>query len=315
MGLAAITCLIAASSASALKVKYVAENDTLLPDSIGFVEASCPSGYKLTGGGAFSNGAFGTTKLQGSYPVDGDDQNGKADDTWRAVVWNTGAVGRKHREPGHLREGQARVPLADLLHRRLGPPRVKCPKGTKPTGGGMETGGTFTHPVDILSSRPSDGEDENSKPEAWFANASPPGMAVPFGETYVICAEPGEIKPTYRTDSFTVDDESQSSGVVPCRPDERLIGLGGATNATSSAITTIFGDDSKKDSNTKLDDGTFGDRRQLQPDARHLAGGVRGLREVAPGRESRYFPDRGTESSRSGDSDGATSLRREMRSV
>ena len=76
----------------------------------------------------------------------------------------------------------------------------------------METGGTFTHPVDILSSRPSDGDDENSKPEAWFTNASPAGMAVPFGETYVICAEPGEIKPTYRTDSFTVDDESQRLG-------------------------------------------------------------------------------------------------------
>ena len=256
VGLAAITCLIAASPASALKVKYVAENDTLLPDSVGFVEASCPSGYKLTGGGAFSNGAFGTTKLQGSYPVDGDDQNGKADDTWRAVVWNTAPSAANI-------ESQAICAKAKPVYRSRifsigvsASPRVKCPKGTKPTGGGMETGGTFTHPVDILSSRPSDGEDENSKPEAWFANASPPGMAVPFGETYVICAEPGEIKPTYRTDSFTVDDESQNSGVVPCRPDERLIGLGGATNATSSALTTIFGDDSKKDSNTKLDDGT-----------------------------------------------------------
>ena len=253
-GVAAIASLCSASPASALKVKYVEAVNVVPANSINSNDAQCPPGFKVTGGGAFSNGAFEETKLQASYPVDGEDANSKQDDAWRAVVWNTGAAA------GNI-ESLAICAKVELKYRSepfsLGvsaPPRVKCGKDLMPTGGGIDTGGTFPLPVDLLSSRPSDGQDEDTKPEAWFANAHPPGMATPFAETYAICVKPSQLKPKYRTDSFSVDDQDQNDGSALCKPGERVIGLGGATNASSSALIAIFGVDGGDD-DLKLDDG------------------------------------------------------------
>ncbi len=108
--------------------------------------------------------------------------------------------------------------------------------------------------MDIETSRPSEGKGD--EPEAWFANASPPGDATPFGETYAICAERGEIELKYRSKSFEAGDQEQSTGASTCRAGEQAIGLGADTNASGSALTTLIGKDSKKDNDSKLDDGT-----------------------------------------------------------
>ena len=239
---------------SALKVKYKSELTVALVDSVTSVDAQCPSGFKVTGGGAFSNGAFGETKLQGSYPVDGEDGNGKADDAWRAVVWNTAATTRNMESHAICAKIEPRYRSKPFNVGISAPPRVKCGKDAMPTGGGIETAGTFPLPVDLLSSRPSDGQDEDAKPEAWFANAHPPGMAAPLAETYAICVEPSQLKPKYRTAGFNVDDQDQNDGLVLCEAGERVIGLGGATNATSSALIALFGVDGA-DNDLKLDDG------------------------------------------------------------
>ena len=80
VGLASVGGLVAAAPAHSLKVKYVAANTPASADSIATIDAQCPDGFKVTGGGAFSSGAYQETKIQDSFPVDGDDGDNKNDD-------------------------------------------------------------------------------------------------------------------------------------------------------------------------------------------------------------------------------------------
>jgi hypothetical protein len=253
-GIAIALSLVLASPASALKLKYVETQEISNADAVTSVSASCPDGFQVVGGGAFSNGAFGQTRILSSYPADGEDDDGKADDAWTAKVWNTGLAGNM--------ESQAICSKVKPKYRdeswTIGvsvPPRVKCPKGTNPTGGGIKTATTFASGADLVSTRPSDGTDENSRPEAWFANALA-GMNTLTATTYVICVERDDFKPRYHSEGFTADNDEQDTGAEVCETGERLVGPGAATNSSGSALITVFGRDTDTDTDLKLDDGT-----------------------------------------------------------
>ena len=96
IGLAATLALVAAPHASGagLGMEYVAQNSIVNPNSLGSVDATCPDGRFVLGGGAFSNGAYGETSVDDSYPVDGPDGDSKADDAWHATIWNTASTAR-----------------------------------------------------------------------------------------------------------------------------------------------------------------------------------------------------------------------------
>jgi len=254
VALAAIASLLLAQPASAVKLRYVAVVGVGSPDSVRTVEAFCPAGFKVVGGGAFSNAVYSQTRIQGSYPIDGPDGNEKADDGWRATMWNTGMFPNFESQAicADVKPEYRSKPWSVGI---TAPPRVKCLTGTKPSGGGIETAGTFSLPVGLLSTRPSDGQDEDTQPEAWFANASPPGMQVLNARTYAICVEPGDFRPRYRSGSFTAGTQDQDFGTKSCRTGDQVVGLGGATNATGSALVTIFGMDNASDDDLTLDNG------------------------------------------------------------
>ena len=81
------------------------------------------------------------------------------------------------------------------------------------------------------------------------------GMSTLAATTHAICVSREDFKPRYYSGSFTADNQAQDTGAEVCGTGERVVGLGGATNATGSAIVTIFGVDST-DNDLKLDDGT-----------------------------------------------------------
>jgi hypothetical protein len=127
------------------------------------------------------------------------------------------------------------------------------PAGDEAERCGIETAGTFAQPVNLVSTRPSDGLDENSKPEAWFANGET-GMSTVGATTHAICVEGEDFKPRYYEESFVADNAGQDTGTEVCGAGKRVVGLGGATNATATALVSIFGIDTA-DNDLKLDDG------------------------------------------------------------
>lgn len=252
--IATATSLLIAAPAHALKVKYVAQNEVVLADSLGTADAFCPKGFHVTGGGAFSNGSYNETKIQSSYPIDGDDRNTKPDDGWRSIVWNTASTARNMESQAICTDlvtkyrSRAYRPAVSL-------PRVECPAGTKLAGGGVRAEATFLLPSDLELSRPSDGLDQNTKPDAWFAYPDPPGMSAGSAVTYATCVEAKRVRVKYRDASFTAEATDQSTGEILCEDPERLLGIGGAANSAEAALTSMFGADGP-DLNLKLDDGS-----------------------------------------------------------
>jgi len=246
--------LAVASPASALKVKYVAEVEVANPDSATEVDAFCPSDkWSVTGGGAFSNGGYELSKILDSYPIDGADPGAKPDDGWRALIWSTSS---------NFLNVEAQAICAKKLKlknkRRVITPGTSvegptCSKGYRPTGGGIDTAGTFAFPLNVTSSKPFDGNDENQKAESWFANAEQ-GMGATTATTHVICARNKDVKLDYESEAQTVSGEDQGSAGVLCDEGEQVVGVGGDVNASGAALVTMFSTDSQ-DSDLTPDDG------------------------------------------------------------
>jgi hypothetical protein len=133
-GIAAALVLTLASPASALKAKYVQKLEIAGADSITGAVASCPARFQVVGGGAFSNGAFSETKILSSFPVDGNDDDNKADDAWRATLWNTAPSTRNIESQAICTKAKPRYRSQPWTMGVTAPPRVKCPQGTKPSG-------------------------------------------------------------------------------------------------------------------------------------------------------------------------------------
>jgi hypothetical protein len=252
---ATVTCLAIAPPASALKIKYVQEVQVAGPDAITTVESFCRNGFSVTGGGAFSNGAYSQTKIQDTHPIDGPDSDSKPDDGWRASIWNTASTFGNIESQAICVKNLATKVKSDPFTPGFTAPNVACPKGMTVTGGGIETAGTFALPPSVLSSRP-ETPSAGGRAATWFVNADPPGMANIQAFGYAICIEKRELDLAYNTFGFTADNQDQDTGAVECGDGERLLGPGAAGNSTNTALVTIFGLDTTDDANTKLDDGT-----------------------------------------------------------
>src|SRR5687767_2043403 len=168
-GVATAAFLALAAPASALKIKYVQEVQVAPADAITTVESFCRSGFSVTGGGAFSNGAYAQTKIQDTHPIDGPDSDFKPDDGWRASIWNTASTAGNIESQAICAKNLATKVRTQPFSPGGTPPNVACPDGMTATGGGIETAGGFTIPATILSSRPGD-ESAGGRVKTWFVN-------------------------------------------------------------------------------------------------------------------------------------------------
>ena len=255
IGAAALACLALASPAPAkLKLKYVSQPGTVDPDSVEEVNVFCPEDYKVTGGGAHGSGGYNLNKIIDSYPIDGPDSGARPDDGWRATIWSTSS------SPLDVESQAICAKKLKLKNKRrvITPGGVDdpptCSKGYSATGGGFDTAGTFASPVNVISSRPSDGTDNNDKAESWFSNAETAGGSPATHTTHVMCARNKDVKLRYESEGLTVLTQDQNSGGALCEEDEEVVGVGGAANSQNAALVSIFSIDTN-DPDTTLDDG------------------------------------------------------------
>ena len=252
--MAVAASLLAAGPAGALKVRYVATNNAASPNAVTTVDAQCPDGFKVTGGGAFSGGAYDETKIQDTFPVDGKDANTKNDDAWRATMWNTSSQFRNFESQAICAKAKTKTVTA-ILPNGNGGKRATCPRGWSASGGGVNVNEDFTFYYELVESIPRDGNDAGERAESWFTFILGPGMAATGATTYAVCMRDDEAKIKTRLAFFDSPQDTQASGTSFCKETQKLVGLGGAATTQQAALTTIFGADSPDDANLKLDDG------------------------------------------------------------
>ncbi len=251
---AGAACLLVAAPAHALKVKTVEVVNVVEGDSVESVDAMCPDGFKVTGGGGFSNGAYQETKLQDSYPIDGADNDSKPDDGWRATVWNTAAMSRNTEAQAICAKAKVKYEKADIGN-GTGGKRVSCPDGTTVSGGGVDTFETFGFPYDILESIPVKYDPNSARARAWFAFTGDGGLGLIGATVHAACIVDSAANVKARREFFAAPAGDQSDGEVLCSPKEKLTGVGGVLGTQQGAIVTMFGADSPADANLDLDDG------------------------------------------------------------
>lgn len=250
VGAASALGLALAQPASALKVRYKQELNLVDADSVETVDVFCPKELHVTGGGAFSNGIYQGTKIQDSYPIDGEDEGSKPDDGWRATIWNASANSVNTEAQAICTKLKPKY-KTKLFTPTIDTGRVNCADGTSASGGGISVNESFAFPYELISSRPSAGTQSDS----WSDYVIGPGMAATQSIAYGICVSNDDARLRTRVGSVDVPGDNQGGGSVLCKPKEKVLGVGAAANTQQAALVTIFGADSLADPDTKLDDG------------------------------------------------------------
>jgi len=129
---------------------------------------SCPAGTKVSGGGVALVGGDHSVEVGTSAPSDGPDANSKPDDAWSG----TGNNGTDDSVNMHViavcaKRGVYRVVESDrtpIPNNRSASAEVRCPAGTRVTGGGVDIRGIDTG-LEVNSSFPTDGGDIGFTPD------------------------------------------------------------------------------------------------------------------------------------------------------
>lgn len=250
LAIAIAVMLAGPGSAQALSLRYAVTMTNVGPGAQGGSAAFCPEDRHVTGGGLLSGATYDETTIADSFPLDSPDSGSKPDDGWGATIDNQSAGSRgvtiyaicakqmpKYRSKSFDTDLPAGI--------------VKCPRGTAPAGGGLTTQGTYAENAYALTSIPQDGDDAGTRPDSWLASAETPGNLELPATAFVVCVE--GISLAYKDTTFAVAGMTQAFGDRPCKPEEKVIGIGAATSSGSMAINSMFPTDTG-DSDNKPDD-------------------------------------------------------------
>ncbi len=144
---------------------YATRTVTIPAGDTNAAKARCPAGRKVIGGGVATHPGDHSVEVFISRPADGSDANSRLDDAWygaagngtdSAVSMRVFAVCAKH--------GTYTVkvgPSVTVLDFDSATSTVKCPSGTRVTGGGASIDGASTD-VELHDSFPIDGPDDDA---------------------------------------------------------------------------------------------------------------------------------------------------------
>jgi hypothetical protein len=213
-------------------VPVSAEADTDLGESGGFfyvmdsvtssdhypVDATCPTGTHVAGGG------WANTFVTGSQPIDGPDANRTPDDGWKVGAYqgspfasdayaicttrqSTYVKGRRK----ELAVGQTRTAKA------------KCPAGTQVISGGGVLQGLNANSSRLHSSFPFDGRDPDlSRDDGWAVTA--PSLSQPGRlRAYAVC---GDSLPSYTELSGMLPPNGSIAPIPACPASHHVVGVG-----------------------------------------------------------------------------------------
>jgi len=252
---ALLLAFLGTGPAHAVPLSYPSSQVSVTGGTQGTADAMCPEDRRLTGGGAFSSGAYGETTLNDSHPIDGPDADTKPDDGWRATLDNTTGGFRSLTSLAICAKGiKTRYVPVDFVSQSVAG-IAECPGAFRLSGGGVSSEGTFAQPTVITNSTPYDGLDDDGRPESWIGRTAQPSFLNISSTVYAICMRAVKgVTPRYRQKTFTAPAQSQVSKPVRCPADQRVIGVGANTNSAVMAVNTMYGWDGP-DADLKPDDG------------------------------------------------------------
>lgn len=138
------------------------------PDSSRAAHVACPAGTKVSGGGVELLGGDHSVEVGTSAPSDGPDANNKPDDAWSGTGNNgTGGSVEMHVFAVCAKRGDYRVVESDrtpIPDNGSASAEVRCPAGSKVTGGGVDIRGVDPN-LEVNSSFPTDGGDVGFTPD------------------------------------------------------------------------------------------------------------------------------------------------------
>jgi hypothetical protein len=203
-----IGALALAAPASALE--YVSVLEVGGQNAQTETDAMCPEGKHVTGGGGFSNQPYDTTTINDSYPIDGPDANTEPDDGWRGTFDNPTSAFPNFTTMAICGKGLPKYRSKAFATHQVVTTR-SCPKGSKPSGGGVSIDGTLAQESRITRSIPGDGLDENLKPDSWVGYGEAAGLAQIPARVYAICV-PKRKALRYRMADIAVPPELAGPG-------------------------------------------------------------------------------------------------------
>jgi hypothetical protein len=230
------------------------------PTNSASVDALCPSGTHVLGGGAqLGTGAstYESIWLNTSQPFDWTDPDHKPDDGWRADVWDGSSSQASVLVYAICTEDQPVYRLDDTTATagHVGVAKALCPSHTRLASGGDFVGGNIDE-GHLNSSYPVDGGDPDSKPDdGWRTRGYNRSGADKVVDAHAICARTGHFR-YVSSGSFTLNPTTGTGVAQSCPASTHAVGGGvQITGAPADAhIFTMLSADDMSDGDIAPDD-------------------------------------------------------------
>jgi hypothetical protein len=182
------------------------------------VDASCPTGTHVAGGG------WGETFVTGSQPVDGPDANGTPDDGWKiGASQGTLIASEAYAVCSTQRSVYVRGRRKDVAVGQTRTVKAKCPPGTAVIAGGGALRGLLADYSRLHSSVPFDGRDSDfARDDGWLVTA--PGIGEPGTlRGNAVCRN---VSAVYSENPGTLPPNGGSSPIIECPATHHVVGVG-----------------------------------------------------------------------------------------
>ncbi len=235
---------------SAGGVSYVRDSASPDPPATAILEAPCPAGKEVSGGGFDAS----VGELNDTAPADGPDAGDEPDDAWFVSIdfAPTGfepevEVYAICEERSHRTEVEA-DPIAVGETAKVSAP---CPGRTRPTGGGVTLSGAEDE-ARVSSSYPFDGPDADSDPDDGWRGQARNAVGAPKTITVTAICRGGALRNRFRF----WDSPVGGATFPPCVNAEHLVGIGWRITGPASEGFPVYGrPEDGSDTGSAPDDG------------------------------------------------------------
>jgi hypothetical protein len=211
-----------ASVTTAGGYKYVSKTYQVANEYYGDLEAKCPQGTHVLGGGQSNTAPNSQLITHHSAPLDSGDQNTTTDDGWRVALDSIGDYEVTvraicgTRPVSYVKDHFMAGPMAETER------AVACPDGTRPMSGGT------TGPIDIVEAETFPGSG------AWGVTVDNHASSDVKVKDYAVCAD---FDVTSTGHSRTLHSKSGGTVNVDCSADRYVVGGGVSTSGDIADFT------------------------------------------------------------------------------
>jgi hypothetical protein len=235
-----LVCSAPAAAPAALDIAYERAAAPVNPGTQGPATALCPAGMEVSGGGANSDGGYGEVGLNTTYPPTERSWRSFYDSDVEQVEVESYAICVNRNAQFATKEAVSAPSAA----------RARCPSDRRLTGGGGYSSGTYGQTV---IQQTAFHRFEDRRPKFWhvFMQALVPVANIEF-TSWAVCHR--DLDVSYRRELPVMPADKRFTAAVRCRPEERVVGGGGAVGA-SAVVAETFPIDDRSDGDAVRDNG------------------------------------------------------------